>query len=353
MLKRIKIENLRGIREGEIDGLTRLVVLVGANGSGKSTVLEGLFIGASRHPATAVGAVTYRREQTWNGARWLLRGGDSQAEARTDVEWHDGRRIVRRIRWDSVLGVPDARNELNKMGSPVPYTAFMIYRDEPPMPPLADGSPPKAAGLTAIGADNRYLPYEFESDLTLQIPPLRLVEPRGGQHLHDLFSRAVQGGRREDIIQSAKMVVADLEGIEILTEESEPRLFLTYKHGAVPASLAGDGIQALLRMVFELASPSGGMVLLEEPEVHMHPRAMYACAQAIVAAVRRDVQVILTTHSLELIDRILSELTDEEVVDPGLMTLQKLRLSDGALKSIVIPASEAEHARTSVEEDLR
>lgn len=352
MLKRIKIENLRGIREGEIDGLTRLVVLVGPNGSGKSTVLEGLFVGASRHPATAVGAVTYRREQTWNGARWLFRGGDSQVEARTDVEWHDGRRVVRRIQWNSVLTVADARNALDKMGAPVPYTAFIIHRDEPPMSPLPDGSA-AAAGLTAIAADNRYQPYEFETDLLLEIPALRLVEPRGGQHLHDLFSRAVQGGRREDVVQSAKMVVSELQGIEILTEESEPRLFLTYKHGAVPASLAGDGIQALLRMVFELASPAGGAVLLEEPEVHMHPRAMHACAQAIVAAMRRDVQVIMTTHSLELIDRILSELTDEEVVDPGLMTLQKLRLSGGELKSIVIPATDAEHARTSVEEDLR
>jgi len=350
MLKRIKIENLRGIREGEIDGLTRLAVLVGPNGSGKSTVLEGMLIGASQHPATAVGAVTYRREQTWNGARWLHRGGDSQIEARTEVQWLDERRIVRRVRWNSVLSVSDARNELNKMGSPVPYSAFMIYRDEPPMTPLKDGSV-AAAGLTAIAADNKYYPYEFETDL--QIPSMRLVEPRAGQFLHDLFSRAVQGGRREDVVQSARMVVPDLEGIEILTEESEPRLFLTYKDRAVPASLAGDGIQALLRMAFELASPSGGTVLLEEPEVHMHPKASFACAKAIIAAVRRDVQVVLTTHSLELIDLLLSELTEDERADAGMMTLFRVQLREGKLASIPIGARDAVQARMALAEDLR
>jgi AAA domain, putative AbiEii toxin, Type IV TA system/AAA domain len=350
MLKRIKIENLRGIREGEIEGLTRLVVLVGPNGSGKSTVLEGVFIGGSRYPAAAVGAITSRRTQTWNGARWLHLGGDSQNEVRTEVQWLDDRRIVRRVQWTPVLGPSEARNELDKIGAPVPYSALMIYRDEPLMLPVKD-VPVPLAGLTAIAADNRYYPYEFETDL--QTPSLRLVEPRLGQYLHDLFSRAVQGGKREDVVQSAKMVVAELEGIEILTEESEPRLFLTYKHGAVPASLAGDGIHALLRMAFELASPAGGTVLLEEPEVHMHPKASYACAKAIVAAVRRDVQVLLTTHSMELIDLLLAELTEDERADAGMMTVCRVQLRGGRLVSTLIAASDAVQARMALAEDLR
>lgn len=353
MLKRIKIENLRGIREGEIDGLTRLVVLVGPNGCGKSTVLEGAFIGGSKEPAAAAGAVTHRRAHTWNGASWLIRGGNEQTVAKVEVEWTDGTHVARRIRWDSVLRVADANEKLSKAGAPGPYSAFRIYREQPPLAPVGEGAG-APFGVAAMAANNEFLPYEVEADLHLS--PLRLVDPTMGQPLHDLFTQVKKGAGRNDVLESAQQLIADLEGIEILTENSVPRLCLTFRTGTapvVPVSLAGDGIHALLRMAFELANPAGGTLLLEEPEVHMHPRALSSCAKAIVAAVRRDVQVIMTTHSMELIDRLLSELTDEEVLDPGMMALQKLRLRDGALTPIVIPASDAEHARTSVEEDLR
>lgn len=343
MLKRIKIENLRGIREGEIDGLTRLVVLVGPNGSGKSTVLEAAFIGGSPYPANAVGFVVERRTHTRNGARWLIRGGDPRTTARVEAVFQDGMSLTRRVQWQPMLRDPEMIRALSERALPGPFSAFLVNQNSSRWGELA--------ATTAMATNNEYKANDFE--LAPPPPYLRLIEPSMGHPLHDLFSRAVQAGWRDYLVQSAKAVVSGLQGIEILTEEGEPRLFLTFETGAVPASLAGDGVQALLRMTFELASPFGGTILLEEPEVHMHPRAMSACARAIVAATRRDVQVIMTTHSLELIDRLLSELTDEEVGDPSLMTLQKLRLSDGVLKSIMIPASDAEHARTSVEEDLR
>ena len=353
MLKRIKIENLRGIREGEIDGLTRLVVLVGANGSGKSTVLEGALIGGVRHPAEAVGTVARRRVHTWNGAAWVIHGANDATVALAEVEWADEACITRRIRWDSKLVLPpQGRERLVQENAPGPWTALRIYRDRPPMPEIADGVQPFS--VAAMAGNNGFVPFEVEDDL--QPPPVRLVDPTTGQSLHDLFTQAVRAGRREDLMKIAQTVVSDLDSIEILTEEGTPRLCFTFRTGpvfVVPVSLAGDGIHALLRMVFELASPIGGTILLEEPEVHMHPRALSSCAEAIVAAVRRDVQVVMTTHSLELIDRLLSALTDDEVEDPSMMTLLRARLRDGILTTVSIPANEAEAARTELAEDLR
>jgi predicted ATPase len=341
MLKRIKIQNLRGIREGEIDGLTRLVVLVGPNGSGKSTVLEGAYLGGSGHPAEAVGMVVRRRANTWNGARWVVTGGDARRAVTVEVEMLEGSPRERQIRWDPLLQDAEAIKWFADNRSPGPYSKFSIFERG------------ALVGMTAMAADNHYR-VDDESDWELS--SLRLVDATSPQPLHDLFTQAVTAGRREDIIEIARTVVPDLGGIEILTEDSEPRLCLTFRGGTVfvvPVSLAGDGIHALLRMAFELASPAGGTVLLEEPEVHMHPKASYACAKAIVAAVRRDVQVILTTHSLELIDLLLAELTEEERADPGMMTLCRVQLREGKLIPTLIPARDAVQARMALAEDLR
>lgn len=349
MIERVKLSELRGVREGELASLSRLVVLIGPNGSGKSTVLEAIALAAARYPAAAVGMITHRRTHTWNGARWLLHGGREDSHPSVEAEWGKGLVVRRSIRWDRQLLVPELAKRLSDQGAPGPYSAFRTYRETPDLDPQRGAD--VDFSVTGIAADNTYSQIELEHDL--ELPPLRLVEPRVGEPLHDLFSRAVQAGQRDELLQSVRTVVPDLRGIEILTEGSEPRLFLTLPNGAVPASLGGDGIQALLRMAFELAIPPGGTVLLEEPEVHQHPRSLSCGVRSIVGAVRRGVQVILTTHSLELIDMLLDELQDDELDDPNLMTVRKLRIQEGMLLETAIAAREVETARNSLSEDLR
>ncbi len=47
MINSIEIKNFRGINDGKLEKLTPLTILVGANGCGKSTVLQSLLLGAS------------------------------------------------------------------------------------------------------------------------------------------------------------------------------------------------------------------------------------------------------------------------------------------------------------------
>src|SRR5208282_1385804 len=97
---------------------------------------------------------------------------------------------------------------------------------------------------------------------------------------------------------------------------------------SVPATLVGDGIQSLLRLSLELAASGGGGALLEEPEVHQHPGAIRQSARAILAAVRRNIQVVLTTHSLEMIDALLGVSLDKDLEN---LSLYRLVLRNGEL----------------------
>ena len=44
MIKRLEIENFRGISKGKIEGFSQLNIFIGKNNSGKSTILEALAI---------------------------------------------------------------------------------------------------------------------------------------------------------------------------------------------------------------------------------------------------------------------------------------------------------------------
>lgn len=346
LIKRIEVRDLRGIASGELHGLGRISILVGSNGSGKSTILEAALIAGTSVPASAAGFVVRHRFATANGARWLVRNGSPETAARVSVTWTGDLRVERTVRWDEALVIPETVEELARKGAPPPYSAFRIFRDEPL---LKDKDKPC---VTAMASDNSWLPLGYE-DPPIETPELRFVEPRLGEPLHDLFSRAVKAGRRKDCVASAQGALPTIQDLEILTEEGAPRLFARTAEGAVPATLAGDGVQALLRSVFELAAAPGGTVLLEEPEVHQYPKTLRQTAKAIVVTARRGVQVILTTHSLELVDYILAELSNDEVEDAQFLTVIRTQLREGKLLTARFTASEAERARTEIEEDLR
>jgi hypothetical protein len=200
----------------------------------------------------------------------------------------------------------------------------------------------------------------FEEDYPRAFPPRldelpnpRIVEGHSdglAVPLHTLLTEAIRRGRAE----AAKGIVRDLllgaKDVVILTEGNSPIVHIVYDDHSVPVALAGDGVHSLVRLSLELAAREQETVLLEEPEVHQHPAAIRQSVRAIMAAVRRDIQVILTTHSLELIDALVAESSDE---DYERMSLYRLELDQGKLISVRIPGAEVARSRGEVEKDLR
>lgn len=71
----------------------------------------------------------------------------------------------------------------------------------------------------------------------------------------------------------------------------------------------GFGVsQALPVLVSLLAARTGQIVYLEQPEIHLHPRAQVALAAPLVAAANRGVRVVIETHSSLLIRAIQTEI---------------------------------------------
>ena len=344
MITSVAVKDLRGIREGKIEALSRLTVLVGRNGSGKSSALEATLIAASPFPALVAGHIVQSRSQT-NGARWLIHSGGSrdQRPARVTAALSDGERIERELFWDNHLAVDVMSRALANRGAPRPYSAFRIYRRHPPLEDVS---------IAGIASDNQYESHDAEGNDPKGLA-FNLVRPQSTQiPLHDLFSRALELGRKRDVLEHAKALVPELRDLDILTEAGVPWLALELPGGPVPATLGGDGVQAALRIVFQLAAATG-IALIEEPEVHQHPAGLARVTLAIVTAVRLGLQVILTTHSLELIDHLIDHLTDEEMDQDDFLTVTRVRLESGVLHTTRNAAIEVALARAEIEEDLR
>lgn len=67
----------------------------------------------------------------------------------------------------------------------------------------------------------------------------------------------------------------------------------------------GFGVSQILPvLVALLAADRGQLVYLEQPEIHLHPRAQAALAEVLVEAIEREVRVVVETHSSILLRSI-------------------------------------------------
>jgi hypothetical protein len=180
---------------------------------------------------------------------------------------------------------------------------------------------------------------------------VHLIDPGLPEPLAESYSDAVRAGARREIEAFLPNVAAGARSLEILSDDGVPSLYIDYEgRPPIPAALAGDGVQSFLQLAIELAQVPNGLALVEEPEVYQHPRALRQTALALVAAMRRGVQIVMTTHSLELIDAIIANVNEDE---QDKLAFFSLLLEGGVLKSSRFGGADAAFARTTIERDLR
>ncbi|MCY2963477.1 MAG: AAA family ATPase [Planctomycetota bacterium] len=96
----------------------------------------------------------------------------------------------------------------------------------------------------------------------------------------------------------------------------------------------GLGVSQVLPVLVALhvAAPNQ-IVILEQPEIHLHPRAQLALAGALVAAAKRGVLVVVETHSSHLLLAIQTAVARCEI-DPSKVSLNWFRRDDSGATTV-------------------
>lgn len=156
-----------------------------------------------------------------------------------------------------------------------------------------------------LGKDGRYTPHYLEkfANASLNVPTLANgVDP---QRPDAPFLHHVNGWMSEIS-----------PGIEIIAKENRDtnRIELSYRYKTalgIPTKErkpynVGFGITQVLPLVVALlSSEPGDLLLLENPETHLHPRAQSVIGKLIAKTAQAGVQVFLETHSDHILNGIL------------------------------------------------
>lgn len=148
-----------------------------------------------------------------------------------------------------------------------------------------------------------------------------VIEPDGQQAIDALLASALlQGPDRNRIIEKVahwlkRMDLADQ--LQVRQVGRSTRYEVVIDSQSVEANLRDVGIgisQVLPVLTVAFFAQPGSTVILEEPEIHLHPLAQSILAELFVEASReRDIQFVIETHSEHLFRRMQTLVAREEV----------------------------------------
>lgn len=350
MIRSLEIRGLRGIARGHLDDLGALTVLVGPNNSGKSTCLEALGVGVGAGVMAPDGSLS-------TVTSMLLRRGGSPHHALKVVANSTPREGPFRFEVDLATSSgtistsmecgytldPKLHEDAINEGFSSPFVQVEIR---------ASFLDQQAHAVALFDERGQYGVPELRSAHRSMFTAWDFIDVnavRASGALEDAYSLIEQAGSLPAVVDALRASMSDIRDLRILKIEDEFILHLFVDEGPpIPAYLAGDGLKRLLAIAASVSRASGGVVLLEEPECFQHPRYLRELVFLLASAVNSNTQVIMTTHSSDLIDLLLHH-------EPALeqLVFQRLRLVDGTLRATALCDDAARMARDELLEDLR
>ena len=315
MITKLSIKNFRGIGEGELE-LAPLTILLGGNNSGKSTILEALFLAPNpfRSVPYVIGSasaveVIHAMHKTLNsqGYAFLLYNYTAnQAEIECKVDGEDY--VLLFNKEDPDISVYTKSEEKRTHIGRMNMSTSSISVKEPKT--LIDNTLLISSKLVKSGY--QYLERNWASIINLGICK-KVAEDVSGLVYDNYRDITI-----EPFLGSALAIYGFLEdGRRIRLGD------------------LGEGVQnyIIARILYELENPK--VLLWDDIEAHLNPRMLLNIAGWFFDIAEDDNQVIITTHSLEAARTIAG--INEEKTAIYLTSLEK-----GALKTKKLTLKEIE-----------
>jgi predicted ATPase len=306
MISQIKLDNLKACKDVELS-LGRLTVLSGLNSSGKSTILQSLaLLKQSYIEGNSTGLLLNSELVSLGNANDLLNENSDQEyirlkikEGRSSYEW--------KCKFVSESELLEYIKQPNFLPSFLTGNDFQYLQANRMVPQeIYPKAPRLNNNQSFLGTHGEYtvdyLRLYKNENLTIKHgkKSYRLRDSRGSNTLLDhteLWLQMLSPGVR---LQLDDIKFTGLVRLGFQYKNSNNVISNQFRPGNV-----GFGLSYSLPIVVAcLSAPRGALILLENPEAHLHPKGQVAMGELLAKTAADGVQVIVETHSDHLLNGI-------------------------------------------------
>lgn len=301
MLERLHIRNYRVFNDLEINRLSRINLIAGKNNSGKTSLLEAIFLLAG----------------TGNAQMALYSRGVG-----LDLDSETGETL-----WKPMFSELDTSRPIEVMGhqtslGPLSLKIALEHPRTTEIPSGLASSSSAASFLDEWALVFRYTgpngqqfesrirrkkdAFEFESIL-IDFAFRAMIVPSGIGNLREearLLGRLRKHKRGQVLLEALQVIEPRLQSIEDNSASGTPMIWGDIGlPELIPLSAMGEGMTRIARLILAIASTPGGVVLVDEVENGLHHSVLPKVWQVVdTAAQQFDTQIFATTHSFECIE---------------------------------------------------
>lgn len=352
MFSSVRIENFRGFDDLTLSDLGRITLVSGRNNTGKSAVLEALFLlcGGPVAGQLAGGALRQFRGESPFG---MDLGGDATPWDELFRNFSDDGTIritgIEGGRGTVLTMERDTSSGHNQIG-PISPTAGAVFSRGMTVSLYIDGQPDakyrqtvtynlQPQQLPAGGFPNAQIGnVSVNAELSPAAGPLKQAFFMGSRlrgspvELATRYSNLRKRGNDRELLAALRVVEPRLGQLEVLVEQGQPVLNFELNGRTHPLSVLGEGVSSVVDFITSIYSARDGVVLIDELENGIHHSALEGVwVQVFRAAERARVQVVASTHSHECVVAARAALAKRS----NELRLVRLRRPKGAPDSVV------------------
>ena len=339
-LKEFDVDSFRGIKDLKISNMNHINIVAGDNNCGKTSILEALLL--LRNPGEPSNLIRIAR------LRKKGPGGSGERTYQSFMNLFHHERAEEAF--ERRLGIKACFSDSELHCEVFGYEKLTMLDLEAmgDNPSIRYGKPEipqeclefQGKQICKYGGMLSKKEFTFnEFDMVSKFPIsnqrlLNVVYLAPFDHLdRSIFSNIISSAAYKDLcIKVLQEFDPDIQDILLTRDKFSSWPIECVEHrelGIMPISTYGDGIKKVLSIANGLASARGGILLIDEIETALHAKYYESIFSFIMLASRKfEVQVFITTHSLEAIDSFLAieEYDDQKEYDSlSVITLKKER----------------------------
>lgn len=358
MIKNLHMKAFRGLDEVRLDELGQFNVIVGPGNVGKTNLLESMFLFCGNgDPFLLLKILGLRRIEAQDLSPkeviayvdWFWTVGKKDLSFEIAGEWDDRTRTVRvsKIDQDSELAITTGQEGNAKVDS---AAALAVYRTQ-------------THEADAIHTGDLIVQRESVKIKKPSVGPIpaRFVSPGEiglSRPIAAVWSEVEEDGNRERVLTLLKGLDPEIVDIRVRADELG-RASVRIHHdrlGMMPTECLGAGFGKALAIVCHLSRIRNGLFLIDEFDASMHIGAQTSLIEFIMkAAEENNVQICVSTHSLETLDAFLDGFSrlPSLFTKPNALRVLQVKRTAGKTQINSLDMEKAKRLREDVGLDLR
>ncbi len=344
MLTSLGIRNYRGFESLDIERLGRINLIAGKNNSGKTSLLEAIFLlsGGGRadlagHPAilrtkspaeNASGATVLDR---WS---WMFFEGDTGSRIKICGKYSKIGVTELEISRKSRTEIQLTSNDIDIMADPNRQTFSELLFSY-----TAQNTEKEIQSYAHVNENKIHVKNSKDAQTVVSFAYIdaRNSNPVSeAEHLGDLRRH----GQDAPVLEALRAVEPDIRSVEANPGFGVSTILVDIGlRELVPLAVMGEGMNRLALMTIFLCGLSDGILLVDEVEAGLHHSALPKVWKALEKiAVARDLQIVATTHSYECIEAA------HKALDPANLLLHRLEAGNRGNRCVTDDAESIETA---------